>query len=313
MKQLLEQHKLILMEAAVVEQLRRSVDVDLHPHLVIAPLIYEESGRTALRAIYQGYIDIAREAKMPLLVCTPTWRADHSRVIESGASKSINVDAAHFMSQLRESPKNAAVNIKIGGMIGCSNDSYRPEEGLPAAAAERFHSWQIDQLVQGGVDFLIAETLPSVEEATGIAKAMEKAGLPYIISFVISRDGRVWDGTDLNAAIELIDAKTDRQPLGFMVNCAYPSFLQAAKQPEELFNRLIGYQANASSLDHSALDGAETLRTESVSDWGDQMLELNESYGVHILGGCCGTGPEHLRYLARLEGERATRCPAEPD
>ena len=299
MEHLLERNNLILMEAAIVEQLRRSGDVELHPQLVIAPLIYEEPGRTALRAIYQGYIDIAREAEMPLLVCTPTWRADYPRVLASGVSKSINVDAAQFMAQLRALPKNAAVNIQIGGMIGCSNDSYRPEEGLSASDAEQFHSWQIEQLVQGGVDFLIAETLPCVEEATGIAKAMERTGVPYIISFVISRDGRVLDGTNLNAAIELVDAQTDRQPLGFMVNCAYPSFLQAAKQPERLFNRLIGYQANASSLDHAELDDAEALRTEDISDWGDEMLDLNRSYGIQILGGCCGTSGEHLRYIAR--------------
>ncbi len=83
-----------------------------------------------------------------------------------------------------------------------------------------------------------------------------------------------------------------------MVNCAYPTFLCAAKQPAKLFNRLIGYQANASSLDHCDLDGTDQLKTENVSDWGEVMLELNRSYGVKILGGCCGTGVEHLRYIA---------------
>ncbi len=48
MEHLLERNNLILMEAAIVEQIRRSGDVELHPQLVIAPLIYEEPGRTAL-------------------------------------------------------------------------------------------------------------------------------------------------------------------------------------------------------------------------------------------------------------------------
>jgi S-methylmethionine-dependent homocysteine/selenocysteine methylase len=82
-----------------------------------------------------------------------------------------------------------------------------------------------------------------------------------------------------------------------MVNCAYPSFLSAAQQPATLYQRLIGYQANASSLDHCDLDGAADLVADSISDWGDLMLELNRTYGVQILGGCCGTGGEHLRYL----------------
>lgn len=297
MKQLLECNSLILIEAAIVEQLRRSGGINLHQSLVNAPLIYDKTGRKVLSKLYQDYIDIAFEAKKPFLMCTPTWRANYSRVIDSNISTSVNVDAVHFMQELRDSQRIGEENIKIGGMIGCKNDCYRPKEGLSASEAEQFHSWQINQLIQGGIDFLIAETLPSVEEAVGIARAMEGTGVPYIISFVISRDGRILDGTNLNTAVEFIDTNTNQQPLGFMVNCAYPSFLCAAKQPAELFNRLIGYQANASSLDHCDLDGAEELEAENVSDWGDEMLELNRFYGVKILGGCCGTGSEHLRYI----------------
>ncbi|MCI5146399.1 MAG: hypothetical protein D3923_12930 [Candidatus Electrothrix sp. AR3] len=166
-----------------------------------------------------------------------------------------------------------------------------------AIESEQFHSWQIDQLAQAGVDFLIAVTLPNVEEAKGIARAMDMTSIPYIISFVISRDGYVLDGTDLNVAIDIIDSITKNQPLGFMVNCAYPTFLCAAQQPPKLFKRLIGYQANASSLDHCDLDGADQLETETVSDWGDEMLKLNRLHGVKILGGCCGTGDTHLQYI----------------
>jgi len=286
------------MEASIVESLRRSEDINLHPILVNAPLIYEEAGRKALGRLYQGYIDIALAAKKPFLMCTPTWRTNHSRVMETKIKPGINIDAVNFLKVLRESQLIGRENIRIGGMIGCKNDCYKPEEGLSAHEAEQFHAWQLDQLKQGGVDFLIAETLPSVAEAVGIARAMESTGLPYFISFVISRDGRVLDGTDLNTAIKNVDAATTRRPLGFMVNCAYPSFLCAAAQPPELFERLVGYLANASSLDHCDLDGAEQLHQESTFEWGELMLELNRTHGVKILGGCCGTGEEHLRYIS---------------
>jgi len=49
-------------------------------------------------------------------------------------------------------------------MIGCKNDCYKPNEGLPASESEQFHAWQIDQLARAGVNFLIAETLPNIEE-----------------------------------------------------------------------------------------------------------------------------------------------------
>lgn len=299
MQQLLKNNELILMEGAIVESLRRSEGIELHPVLVNAPLIYGEAGRKALGGLYQKYIDIAVAADLPFLMCTPTWRTNQARVNETGIQASINIDAAHFLQGIRDAQGGGKDNIKIGGMIGCKNDCYKPEEGLSAHDAEQFHTWQIEQLKQGGVDFLIAETLPGVEEAIGIAKALERSELPYFISFVISRDGFVLDGTPFYAATRMIDANTSRRPLGFMVNCAYPSFLNVAKQPPRLFNRLLGYLANASSMDHCDLDGAAELLMENVSDWGELMLELNRVYGVKILGGCCGTNEQHLQYLVK--------------
>jgi S-methylmethionine-dependent homocysteine/selenocysteine methylase len=297
MKRLLQDRPLVLMEAAINERLRRSACVQLHPNLVNAPLIYDPAGREALARIYGEYMDIAAAAELPLLLCTPTWRADRIRVSDSDVSPAINTDAAGFMQDLRDSHGATRANVRIGGLLACKNDCYRPSEGLSATEAEQFHGWQIEQLARGGVDFLLAETLPNVQEALGIARAMQASGLPYVISFVIGRDGRVLDGTGLPDAVDLIDAATETRPLGYMVNCAYPSFLSAAQQPATLYRRLIGYQANASSLDHCDLDGAADLAADSVSDWGDLMLELNRTYGVQILGGCCGTSGEHLRYL----------------
>jgi len=298
MQKLLDENKLVLMEAAIVERLRRSTDVELHPVLVNAPLIYDTAGRKAMRDIYQGYIDIAKHARLPFLMCTPTWRTDRQRVADTGVDEAINIDAAHFLRELRESQREGTENIRIGGLLGCKNDCYQPQQALATAEAESFHAWQIGQLKRGGVDFIIAETLPAVGEAIGIARAAARAGLPYFISFVISRDGRVLDGTTLAAAVERVDATVARKPLGYMVNCAYPSFLCAADQPPALFDRLTGYLANASSLDHCELDGAAELKSESVSNWGEAMFDLHRNYGVKILGGCCGTSSEHLRYLA---------------
>ena len=161
-----------------------------------------------------------------------------------------------------------------------------------------FHQWQIEQLALGGVDYLIAETLPNVEEAIGIAKAMATTGLPYIISFVISKEGLILDGTNLNDAIKYIDTNTSNKPLGYMINCAFPSFLCADNQPKDLFKRLIGYQANASSLDHCDLEGSDNIEVNTIAEWGDLMIELNHKYGVKILGGCCGTDGRHLQYIS---------------
>jgi len=36
---------------------------------------------------------------------------------------------------------------------------------------------------------------------------------------------------------------------------------------------------------------------DDPSEWGNLMIELNKRYGVKILGGCCGTGKQHLQYI----------------
>jgi homocysteine S-methyltransferase len=296
---LIEEHNLILVEAAIVERLRRTGLVQLHPSLVHATLVYDDRGRVELEKLYQGYISIAAEAGVPILLITPTWRANFERVKNAQVNPNVNSDCVRFMFDLRESQGPDAAMIKIGGFIGCKNDCYIPEEGLSAAESEAFHSWQVNQLAQAGVDFLMAGTLPNVEEAVGIAKAMEKTGTPYIISFVIDREGLVLDGTSLWDAVEEIDSSTTEQPLCYMINCSYPTFLCAEEQPKALFTRLLGYQANSSSLSHSELDGSTQLQAEDVAKWAEEMLRLNRVYGVRILGGCCGTDDVHLSSLAK--------------
>ena len=294
----LDRHERILMEAAIVERLRRESDVTLHPRLVHATLLEDEAGRGELRRIYGDYVGVARQARLPLLLCTPTWRANRERLEEAGVADDLNRDAVHFLKELRVGPDAVDPAVLIGGLIGCKNDCYRPEEGLTSEEAESFHSWQLERLAGSGADFLVAETLPNIGEAVGIARAMARSGLPSVISFVIDRRGRLLDGTPLADASEMVDGAVDRQPLGYMINCAHPTFLRAAAQPPAMFERLIGVQANASSLDHDRLDGAAQLQADDIPSWGEEMLTLHRQYGVKILGGCCGTGVEHLRYLA---------------
>jgi S-methylmethionine-dependent homocysteine/selenocysteine methylase len=290
---------LILIEAAIVERLRRVGQVELHPSLVHATFIYDDIGKTELEKLYRGYISIALEAEVPILLITPTWRANYERVKNAEVSSSINADAVSFMLDLRESYGSDASMIKIGGVVGCKNDCYKPEEGLTKSESETFHSWQINHLAKAGVDYLLATTLPNVLEAIGIADAMQKTGVPYIISFVIDRNGLVLDGVGLWDAISQIDSEKSDQPLCYMVNCSYPTFLHAEEQPRELFTRLLGFQANSSSLSHSDLEGSAELHSEEISEWTYDMLKLNREYGVKILGGCCGTDDTHLHSLTK--------------
>jgi S-methylmethionine-dependent homocysteine/selenocysteine methylase len=298
-EKILHNYDFILTEGAVIESLRRGTSVNLHPRLENSLLIYEESSKIELSKLYQGFIDVARTGDIPITICTPTWRANQERITTANITNDVNGDAVKYLKHLRSSLGSWATNIFIGGLVGCKNDSYKPDEGLLRNDAREFHSWQINQLAKAGVDFLLGATLPALTEATGIALSMADTKIPYIISFVINREGKVLDGNSLEHSIDEIDAVCNRPPLGYMINCAYPSFLNAHKQPQRILSRLIGFQANASSLDHTQLDGAGTLQTDDMSDWGNLMIELNKKFGIKILGGCCGTNYQHLQYIVQ--------------
>ncbi|MCG6930240.1 MAG: homocysteine S-methyltransferase family protein [Desulfofustis sp.] len=296
--QALEQFPVILSECAVSERLRRLSGIDIHPTLFNTPLIYDDKGRAALEDIYLSYIVVARRAKLPILICAPTWRVDRERVEAAGVPKTINGDAVSFMTELKDRSVTVDSEIMVGALLAPKHDCYAPDQALGRRQASEFHGWQIDELAASKADVIVAQTMPAVSESLGMADRLGASGKPYIISFVIDRFGKVLDGTPLGEAMDRIDQAAACPPAGYMVNCVYPSFVDAGRQPAGFFTRMIGIQANASSRDHAELDGAEVLMRDPLPDWCQNMLALNREYGVKILGGCCGTDDTYLQCLA---------------
>lgn len=296
--ELLASSPLILSECAIAERLRRQPEITLHPLLFNTPLIRNEKARQQLAAIYREYRDIARKANLPILLCAPTWRVDKVRLEEAGFSEDLLYDAIAFINDLCAENCSQTSPCITGALIAPKNDCYQPAQALSRPEAREFHGWQLKRIARDPVDVVIAQTFPAFDEAAGVADVMSELGRPYIISFVINRNGTVLDGTPLGEAIEKLDNSVTNPPTGYMVNCVYPSFICAEIQPSSLFKRLVGIQANSSSLDHSQLDGSTDLQQNPLSDWGDNMLQLNKRFGVKILGGCCGTDNKYLQYIA---------------
>ncbi len=298
----LAENDFILAEAAVIETLKRSLEIELHPELVNALLIYDDRGRRLIAGLINRFIAVARKIAVPIMVTTPTWRANRERLERVGERRNVNADAVNYIREIQAAWGDFSENILVGGLMSCKNDCYLPDQGLSRLEAQAFHAWQSQKLAVAGVDFLIAQTLPALPEAVGLAAAMAATEIPYIVSFVINREGVMLDGHTLTEAMATIDGVLDRAPLGYMVNCAYPSFLKVEQEPAAVLERLLGFQANASSLDHQELNEAVTLKADTVSDWGQRMVSLNRDFNIPILGGCCGTGVEHLEYLAKHLG-----------
>lgn len=304
----IERSPLVLAEAAVIERLAQEPRISLDAQLFNAPLIYSPEGRRGFYTLYRAYIGVALQAGLPMMLLTPTWRAGRDQILAARLERPLHQDATRFMRNLIRDLAPEPHPVILGGLMGSQRDCYRPDLAPGEDVAERYHAWQVAQLAETDVDFLLAATLPSVAEAKGVARALQVCEKPYLISFVINSQGCVLDGTKLAEAIGAVDrAARRRPPLGYMVNCAYPSFLDMAALPQEARERLVGYQANASSKPHAALDGSATRHMDDLDDWAERMAALHLNWGLKILGGCCGTGHDHLQRMVAgiLAGARS--------
>jgi len=292
----LAQSSTVLAEGAIAERLRHHHQIELHPSLFNTPLIYEPEKAALMASVYHEYTAVADDFDLPILLSAPTWRLDAQRVAAAGVPTTINRDAVRFIREVQQSAQRPEM-IRCGALLGPANDCYSPHLALSADEAERFHTPQSEQLAAALPDFLLAQTLPAVTEAKGLGHAMRATGLPFIISFCIGRDGRILDGTPLDTAIHHLDRALDSSPLGYMVNCSYPTFLHPGELVPSALGRIIGFDANASSKDLSELESASRSQQDKIENWATAMVDLNQHHGVKILGGCCGTTPAHIRAI----------------
>ncbi len=305
--ELLWNSEAILTEGAIIERLRRNPLLTLNPYVYHAGFVYEQSGRYHLEKLYRQYIDAGFSSDLPILICTPTWRAGKERTEKAGYPD-VNQDAFRFMDNIRRTYGEYADKIFIGGLIGPKGDAYHPEEALSEDEALAYHRFQIQELMQTGADFLMAATLPALSEAVGISRAMAESGIPYIPSFVIRPSGTLLDGTPLHKAVSVIDSQVTPPPLCYLVNCVHPSVFHEAvshemKNMPDICKKIAGLQANTSAKSPEELENSEQLETENPSSFAESMLELHKSFGIKILGGCCGTDDRHIREIAgKLSG-----------
>lgn len=298
----------LLTEGAIVERLRHEYRISLDEQIVHAGLIYDEQHKQQLAAIYSQYLDIAESSRLPLLLMTPTRRANKERIAASVfRDKDILADNVAFLSELRD---RYTTPVYIGGLTGCRGDAYSNRKYFSIEEAFNYHLPTLLDFKESEVDYLFAGIMPELTEATGMAKAMETTGLPYIISFMIGRNGRLMDGTFIHEAIEAIDKQTSRPPVCYMANCVHPDVLfEALSHPmndtELVRTRFNGIQANASSLSPEELNGCSCLQSSTAAELSDRLMTLLWDFPLKICGGCCGTDGSHLKEFADILSRRA--------
>ena len=293
--------KTIMMEGALGERLKREYNLTPDKNLALATMVYSPEGRHALKNLWGEYISTARKYGLPFMATTPTRRANKENTAASEYDEKIIVDNMNFLKKIKEESK---CDMFAGALVGCKGDAYKGDEILTAEESEAFHSWETGLFRDAGADFLYAGIMPVLSEAVGMARAMEKTDLPYIISFMIKKDGRLIDGSTINEAITAINENTETHPLCCMTNCVHPAVLYEALQTDFNDTPLVrrhfcGIQANTSPLPPEELDGSEKLICSDPETLADEIIRLKNIISLKIIGGCCGTDSTHMEQIAK--------------
>ena len=300
-----EEMPIFMLQGSVGERIKRNF-THRNPSapLGLAGLYYTEDGHRGLDAAFHDYVGIAQKYDLPVILHPYCKVIDREEIKDTYyENRDITADNFHHCRSIVDGYPSIREKVFIGTISGFSGDPYRPETGLPEEEAYAFHSKTAKVLELMGHDHVRTGMMPSLPEAAGAARALSETTIPYFISFIVSKDGKLLDGTWLHDAIAYIDSRTEkRPPLLYQVNCVHPRNMmkcldQTPNRTELVRTRFLGLEGNGSELSPEELDNAEVVNSSPAEDWADDMMRLYEDYGLKILGGCCGTDHDHMDQL----------------
>ncbi len=278
---------LILDGATGTELNRRGVDTGLP--LWSAKALTNERDAAILQNIHEDYLRAGAH-----IISTNTFRTNRRALAPSGNAdraleltrRAVDIARAAIANAPAEQPRF------IAGSISTLEDCYRPDLVPPDHELRAEHSERINHLVTCGVDLILIETINTLREALVIAELAASTGTPAIVSFVCDRDGKILSGETLTqAAGHLL-------PLGISaigVNCGPTPYLaQPLAELHAACGRdypLIAY-GNIGYPDDTV--GWINTDSEDASFYCQQAA----LWPAKIIGGCCGTTPDHIRQLA---------------
>jgi S-methylmethionine-dependent homocysteine/selenocysteine methylase len=272
--------------------------IDL-PHFAAFVLLDDAAGTDALLAYYTSYLEIGARYGVGIVLDTPTWRANPDWGDRLGYSPKALADVDRrgvtLLQDLR-STTGLEPQVVISGCIGPRGDGYRVDSKMTSEEAQRYHEFQVATFADTAADLVSALTLTYVDEAVGIARAAETAGIPSVISFTVETDGRLPSGQPLGEAIEEVDARAGGSIAYFMINCAHPThFAHVLEEEGSWRGRIWGVRANASEASHTELDEAGELDSGNPVALARHYRALQKVLPhLTVVGGCCGTNHRHV-------------------
>ncbi|MFV5931032.1 bifunctional homocysteine S-methyltransferase/methylenetetrahydrofolate reductase [Staphylococcus warneri] len=247
------------------------------------PEAYNLTHPEKVEHIHRSYIEAGAD-----VIQTNTYGANFEKLKAFGLEHKVKeIHKAAVQIAKKAANEDTFILGTVGGFRGVKQDD------LSLSTIQYHTEHQIDTLVDEGVDALLFETYYDLEELKGIViSTKRKHHIPIIAQLTASNTNYLVDGTPINDALkQLVECGADIVGL----NCHHgPHHMQRSFSHIELPDKaFLSCYPNASLLD---IENSEFKYSDNAQYFGDVAQELiNE--GVRLIGGCCGTTPEHIRYI----------------
>ncbi|WP_336858210.1 bifunctional homocysteine S-methyltransferase/methylenetetrahydrofolate reductase [Staphylococcus hominis] len=247
------------------------------------PEAYNLTHPNKVERIHRSYIEAGAD-----VIQTNTYGANFEKLKVFGLEHKVKeIHKAAVQIAKRAANKETFILGTVGGFRGIK------QEDLSLSTIQYHTDNQIDTLIEEGVDGLLFETYYDLDELTSVITATrQKYDIPIIAQLTASNTNYLVDGTEINEALKhLIECGANVVGL----NCHHgPHHMQRSFSHIELpEHAYLSCYPNASLLD---IENSEFKYSDNTKYFGDVAQELiNE--GVRLIGGCCGTTPEHISYI----------------
>ena len=256
-------------------------------------LLYPER----IAALHRAYLEAGAD-----IICTNTFGAN---ALKFPAGGQFNLEA--IVKAGVEIARSARAEVGREGDayialdMGPTGKLLKPMGELDFEDAVSLYAQVVRIGAAAGADLVIIETMSdSYEAKAAVLAAKENCGLPVIVTTVYGENGKLLTGGTVASTVALLEG-LGVDALG--VNCG-----MGPAQMEPIVKDL----AACASLPIVVNPNAGLPRTEggrTVFDVGPEefaaVMETLSAYGVHLMGGCCGTTPDHIQALT-------TRCRSLP-
>jgi 5-methyltetrahydrofolate--homocysteine methyltransferase len=261
-----------------------------------APELWNTDQPDNIRTLYKGAVDAGSD-----LFLTNTFGGNAARLKLHSAEARVRELNRIGASLGREIADRAGRPVVVAGSMGPTGEIMMPMGALThEIAVEMFHE-QAEGLKEGGADVLWVETISAHEEFRAAAEACALAGMPWCGTMSFDTAGRTMMGVTSAAMVARV-VKHEHQQLAFGANCGVGA--------SDLMRTILGFVAAGPDLPVIAKGNAGIpkyhdghIHYDGTPELMGQYAVLARDAGARIIGGCCGTMPEHLRSMrAALEG-----------